>query len=274
VVVVGGETGCGKSTQIPQLLLEDAIRKKTASTCNIICTQPRRISAVGLAERVAQEQAEKCGETVGYRIRGESNGGAKTRLWYVTCGILLRQLASKDELHDVSHVIIDEVHERSMEIDFLLLIFKQLLPRRPNLKLILMSATLNAALFTAYFNDCPSIAVPGRTFPVTVRFLEDVFEETGHQVQQNVVVCFGVLVSVCIFIVSLHLYRPYHRVYIIELIINPTIYSIIPHCPARRARAKCVAAASNKRRRRRPCVPSGWSKDLIRTAREHLVFLS
>lgn len=180
VVVVSGETGCGKSTQIPQFVLDHLIQASKGSLCNVICTQPRRISAVGLAERVAEERAEKCGETVGYRIRLETKASPETRLFYVTTGILLRQLAANSSLEGVSHIIIDEVHERSMDIDFLLIILKKTIQRRPDLKVVLMSATLDAERFSAYFGNCPTISIPGRTFPVQDHFLEDILEEMKY----------------------------------------------------------------------------------------------
>jgi hypothetical protein len=185
VVVVSGQTGCGKSTQIPQFVLDHFIQASKGSECNIICTQPRRISAIGLAERVAEERAEKVGDTVGYRIRMEVKGGQNTRLFYVTTGILLRQLSSDVALKGVSHVIIDEVHERSLDIDFILIVLRHTLRRRPDLKVVLMSATLDADLFADYFGGAPVVSIPGRTFPVTQFFLEDVLERMGPGVMSK-----------------------------------------------------------------------------------------
>src|ERR1700682_1873665 len=108
---------------------------------NIICTQPRRISAIGLANRVSDERCERCGETVGFRVRMDNRVSNKTRLTFVTVGILLRQLTSDTQLNDVTHVVIDEVHERSLDIDVLLLIVKRLLNVNKSIKVILMSAT-------------------------------------------------------------------------------------------------------------------------------------
>ena len=132
----------GKSTQTPQFLLDLMLESGQGSATNILVTQPRRISAIGLAERVADERAERCGQSVGYRIRGENKVSQHTRLTFVTTGVLLRQLTSPSALAKISHIVIDEVHERSTEIDFLLLILKQLLPSYPWLKLVLMSATV------------------------------------------------------------------------------------------------------------------------------------
>lgn len=178
VVVLSGETGCGKSTQIPQFILDDYIYSKKGSLCNIVVTQPRRISAIGLAERVSQERSEKLGQTVGYSIRLENKMSDNTRLLYCTTGILLRRLMSSLSIDNISHVIIDEVHERSVDIDFLLVILKDLLRKRKDLKLILMSATLNAQLFSKYFGNAPVLTIAGRTFPVKCLYLEDLLSES------------------------------------------------------------------------------------------------
>lgn len=118
VVVVSGETGCGKSTQVPQYILDEWIANydnENNGHIEIVCTQPRRISAIGVAERVAEERIEKIGDTVGYQIRLESKMSNSTRLSFCTTGILLRRLESEPHLQNVTHIIVDEVHERSEE---------------------------------------------------------------------------------------------------------------------------------------------------------------
>jgi len=180
VLVISGETGCGKSTQIPQFLLDQMIESKNGSLANVICTQPRRISAVGLATRVAEERQEKPGNTVGYRIRLESKVSKSTRLTFMTNGILLRQLGGGSLLEDVSHVVVDEVHERSVDIDILLLVLKSLLTINKDLCVVLMSATVDAETFQAYFDECPALGIPGRTFPVQKYFLTSVLDFTGY----------------------------------------------------------------------------------------------
>jgi ATP-dependent RNA helicase DHX57 len=180
VVVISGETGCGKSTQVPQFILESCIEARKGSTCHVVCTQPRRISAIGLAGRVSDERGEKVGGTVGYRIRMEAKTSQRTRITYMTTGILLRQLTGSATLDEISHVVIDEVHERTVEIDFLLLVLRHLLRRRPSLKLILMSATAQTETFARYFDNCPILTIPGRTFPVKDFFLSDVVHATGY----------------------------------------------------------------------------------------------
>ena len=183
VLVISGMTGCGKSTQVPQYILDAKL--KSGQVPVIICTQPRRISAIGVAERVAQERDEKIGNLIGYQIRLESKTSTWTRLLFCTTGILLRRLESDPELNQVTHVIIDEVHERSEESDFLLMIIRDLLPRRPNLKIILMSATLNATSFASYFGQAvPVIDIPGRTFPVEQFFLEDILENIDYSLEE------------------------------------------------------------------------------------------
>lgn len=181
VIVVSGETGCGKTTQLPQYILESEIEAARGAACSIICTQPRRISAMSVAERVAAERGENLGDSVGYKVRLEGIKGRDTRLLFCTTGILLRRLLLDRSLQGVTHVIVDEIHERGMNEDFLLIVLKELLPRRPELKLILMSATLNAELFSSYFGGAPMIHIPGFTYPVRSYFLENILEMTGYR---------------------------------------------------------------------------------------------
>ncbi|EKX39133.1 hypothetical protein GUITHDRAFT_143740 [Guillardia theta CCMP2712] len=165
VVVVSGETGCGKTTQVPQFILDDMDAQGLGSQCNIICTQPRRISAISVADRVANERCETLGDTVGYQIRLEVKRSERTRLLFCTTGVLLRRLVVDPELSGVSHVIVDEIHERGINEDFILIILKDLLRANPSLKIVLMSATLNAQHFQEYFSGCPLLHIPGFTFP-------------------------------------------------------------------------------------------------------------
>ena len=192
--IIVGATGSGKTTQVPQILLEDAISKGNGSSCNIICTQPRRIAAISVAKRVAVERAEILQNCVGYHVRFDSKlpqiGGSVT---YCTTGILLQQLQNfPDEVLDnVSHLVIDEVHERDMIIDFLLIVLKMNIMRRQalgksNPQVVLMSATMDTELFASYFQseipgkgtiDCPTLSVPGRTFPVKERYLDEILKD-------------------------------------------------------------------------------------------------
>ena len=193
VVVLSGETGCGKSTQVPQFILEHEIAQNRGGATNIVVTQPRRISAIGLAERVAAERCERCGDVVGYSVRLESKQCHRTRLLFCTTGVLLRRLLSDPTLSNATHVVLDEVHERSVDSDLLLLLLRKVLAVRPALKVVLMSATADADLFDAYFKSpgpdahVPGVSttqvhIPGFTHPVREYFLEDVFEMTGHAV--------------------------------------------------------------------------------------------
>ncbi|GFS32783.1 DEA(D/H)-box RNA helicase family protein [Actinidia rufa] len=184
VVIISGETGCGKTTQIPQFILESEIESVHGALCSIICTQPRRISAMSVSERVAAERGEKLGETVGYKVRLEGMKGRDTHLLFCTTGILLRRLLVDRNLKGVTHVIVDEIHERGMNEDFLLIVLKDLLPRRPELRLILMSATLDAELFSSYFGGAPMVHIPGFTYPVHTHFLENILEMTGYKLTQ------------------------------------------------------------------------------------------
>ncbi|XP_066033746.1 putative ATP-dependent RNA helicase DHX57 isoform X2 [Chamaea fasciata] len=185
VLVVSGMTGCGKTTQIPQFILDASLQGSPSRVANIICTQPRRISAISVAERVAKERTERIGLTVGYQIRLESVKSSATRLLYCTTGVLLRRLEGDLTLQGVTHVIVDEVHERTEESDFLLLVLKDIMVQRPDLRIILMSATLNAELFSQYFHSCPVINIPGRTFPVDQFFLEDVIALTRYVLEDS-----------------------------------------------------------------------------------------
>ncbi|KDO76827.1 hypothetical protein CISIN_1g046397mg [Citrus sinensis] len=181
VVIISGETGCGKTTQVPQFILESEITSVRGAVCSIICTQPRRISAMSVSERVASERGEKLGESVGYKVRLEGMKGRDTRLLFCTTGILLRRLLVDRNLKGVTHVIVDEVHERGMNEDFLLIVLKDLLSRRPELRLVLMSATLDAELFSSYFGGATVINIPGFTYPVRTHFLEDILDMTGYR---------------------------------------------------------------------------------------------
>nr|XP_004243616.1 DExH-box ATP-dependent RNA helicase DExH6 isoform X1 [Solanum lycopersicum] len=187
VVLISGETGCGKTTQVPQFILDHMWGK--GETCKIVCTQPRRISAISVSERISAERGESVGDTVGYKIRMESRGGKQSSIMFCTNGILLRVLITngsasfnkeapgkmgKDPISDLTHIIVDEIHERDRYSDFMLAILRDLLPSYPNLRLVLMSATLDAERFSKYFGGCPVIRVPGFTYPVKTFYLEDV----------------------------------------------------------------------------------------------------
>ena len=179
----------GKSTQVPAYLLEYELSR--GRPCKIYCTEPRRISAVSLARRVSEELGESRNDLgtnkslVGYSIRLESTTSRETRLIYATTGIVMRMLEGSNNLDDVTHLVLDEVHERSIDSDFLLIVLKKLMIRRKDLKVILMSATVDADRFSTYLGKAPVLNVPGRTFPVEVRYLEDAVELTGYQVPNS-----------------------------------------------------------------------------------------
>ena len=185
ITIICGETGCGKSTQVPAYLLEHQLSR--GRDCKIYCTQPRRISAISLAQRVSEELGEhkmSCGTSkslVGYAIRLESQVTAQTKLVFATVGILLRMLESPQGLEGITHLIIDEVHERSIDTDFLLILLRSLTAKRPSLKVVLMSATVDADRFSRYLDNAPTLNIPGRTFPVHTKFLEDALEMTGYK---------------------------------------------------------------------------------------------
>ncbi|KAL7274738.1 hypothetical protein RUND412_002346 [Rhizina undulata] len=189
VVIICGETGCGKSTQTPAFILEHELSQGRA--CKIWCTEPRRISAISLARRVSEELGERKSDLggkdslVGYAIRLESNLHSGTRLVYATTGIVMRMLERSPELEEVTHLVLDEVHERSIDSDFLLIVLKKLMTRRKDLKVILMSATVDAQRFSDYLGGAPVLNVPGRTYPVQTLYLEDAIEETGFKVEDD-----------------------------------------------------------------------------------------
>jgi ATP-dependent helicase HrpA len=166
VVVIAGETGSGKTTQLPKLCL--AAGRGAAGM--IGCTQPRRIAARAVASRVAEELRTPVGETVGFQVRFNDRVGEQTRIKFMTDGILLAEIASDRWLSGYDTIIVDEAHERSLNIDFLLGYLKQLLRKRPDLKVIVTSATIDTARFAAHFDDAPVISVEGRTYPVEVRY--------------------------------------------------------------------------------------------------------
>lgn len=180
VTLIEGNTGCGKTTQVPQYILDDALVNLKGSKTRILCTQPRRIAAISIAERVASERSEELGLSVGYQIRLEKTeprvfGSIK----FCTTGVLLKFMEMDPSLKNYSHILIDEIHERNVHVDVCLALIKQIVLHRKDLKIILMSATLNAESFSKYFNDCPKIHIEGFTFGVQELYLEDVLEETG-----------------------------------------------------------------------------------------------
>ncbi|RDA82642.1 hypothetical protein CP532_0924 [Ophiocordyceps camponoti-leonardi (nom. inval.)] len=195
VTIISGETGSGKSTQSVQFILDDLYEKGLGERVNMMVTQPRRISALGLADRVAEERCSRVGHEVGYAIRGESRRSERTRITFVTTGVLLRRLQTSGgrmedvaaSLADVSHVVIDEVHERSLDTDFLLTLMREVLRGGGGPKLVLMSATLDAASFRHYFASeglsVGLVEIAGRTFPVEEYYLDDVLRMSGLDVE-------------------------------------------------------------------------------------------
>jgi ATP-dependent RNA helicase DHX57 len=173
----------GKSTQLPAYILEDS-----PGLVKIVVAQPRRLAATGVATRVAQERGETVGRSaIGYIVRGDTAmNDASTRLVFCTTGILLRQLQNDKALSNITHIVIDEVHERNLDSDVLLGILKERLDEYPQLRVILMSATLDKDKFAQYWGVMPPhIHIPGRTFPVQDFMLEDVLKVTGYIPRKN-----------------------------------------------------------------------------------------
>jgi len=182
VVILAGETGSGKTTQLPKICLSLGRGRRQ----RIGHTQPRRIAARTVAQRIADELNTPLGELVGYQIRFNDTLSDASAIKLMTDGILLAELSHDRDLSAYDTLIIDEAHERSLNIDFLLGYLKQLLPRRPDLKVIVTSATIDVARFSAHFNDAPVIEVSGRTYPVTVQYLGDT-EDRDEGVRQQIV---------------------------------------------------------------------------------------
>lgn len=200
VTICMAATGSGKTTQIPQLLLDDWIDKGNGAKCNIVCTQPRRIAAISVAQRVAAERGETAGRSIGYQVRFEAKlpeeHGSVT---FCTTGIFLKRMQSALEeggsarnrsLDDVTHIVVDEVHERDVDTDLLLVVLKRLLADRKArgkpIKVILMSATIDPKLFQEYFPDeqgkpASIIEIPGRSFPVQKYFLDDFVSQVAQE---------------------------------------------------------------------------------------------
>ena len=186
VVIIAGETGSGKTTQIPKICLELGRGRRGF----IGHTQPRRIAARTVAERIASELDQKIGESVGYAIRFDDRVSETTAVKLMTDGILLAEMQRDRFLNKYDTIIIDEAHERSLNIDFLLGYLKRLLPKRPDLKVIITSATIDPESFAAHFadadgNPAPIIEVSGRTYPVEIRYRPLEFEAGGKVVDQD-----------------------------------------------------------------------------------------
>jgi ATP-dependent helicase HrpA len=184
VIVIAGDTGSGKTTQLPKMCLDALPGNKLL----IGCTQPRRIAASTVASRVAEELGE-AGDTVGYKIRFHDYTTPATKIKFMTDGVLLAETRHDRLLSQYGVLIVDEAHERSLNIDFLLGYIKQLIQRRKDLKVIITSATIDTEAFSKHFNDAPIISVSGRTYPVTLRYNppeEDVSGEKDGELEHCV----------------------------------------------------------------------------------------
>ena len=179
VIVVAGETGSGKTTQLPKMCLELGF----GNLGTIGHTQPRRIAARSVAARIAEELQTELGDLVGYKVRFNDQISDNTQIKLMTDGILLAEIQTDRFLNQYSCLIIDEAHERSLNNDFILGYLKQLLPRRPDLKVIITSATIDVERFSKHFNNAPIIEVSGRTYPVEVRYRPVAEEDDQDQLQ-------------------------------------------------------------------------------------------
>ncbi|KAK3086642.1 hypothetical protein FSP39_021298 [Pinctada imbricata] len=173
IVIIVGETGSGKTTQLTQYLHEDGYTKFGM----VGCTQPRRVAAMSVAKRVSEEMKVELGQDVGYAIRFEDCTSENTIIKYMTDGILLRESLRESDLDNYSAVIMDEAHERSLNTDVLFGLLRDVISRRHDLKLIVTSATMDATKFSTFFGNVPIFTIPGRTFPVDVLFSKGVVED-------------------------------------------------------------------------------------------------
>lgn len=175
VVVLEGETGSGKTTQVPQFLVEEGFASDGLQVC---CTQPRRVAAISVAKRVSQEMDVELGGQVGYTVRFDDRTNRDTKLRYVTDGMLLREAMTDNDFLKYSVIILDEAHERTLSTDILMGVLKTAIQRRPSLRVMVMSATLDTDKFQKYFNNAPLLKVPGRLHPVEIFYSE--FPETNY----------------------------------------------------------------------------------------------
>ncbi|QCD79406.1 ATP-dependent RNA helicase DHX36 [Vigna unguiculata] len=183
VVIICGETGCGKTTQVPQYILDHMWGK--GEVCKIVSTQLQSLSAISVSKRISSERGEVIGNNVGYKVQFESEGGSHSSIVLCTPGVLLKALAStgshfserqhvKGDVSSITHIIMDEIDERDSYSDLMLAILREILPSNPHLRLILMSGSFDATRFSQYFGVCPIIYVPRLTYPVKNYYLEDV----------------------------------------------------------------------------------------------------
>ncbi|WP_031468426.1 ATP-dependent RNA helicase HrpA [Sciscionella sediminilitoris] len=191
VVIVAGETGSGKTTQLPKICLELGRGVRGA----IGHTQPRRIAARTVSERIAEELGDESGEVTGYKVRFTDSSGENTLVKVMTDGILLAEVQNDRQLRGYDTIIIDEAHERSLNIDFLLGYLQRLLPQRPDLKVIVTSATIDPERFAEYFGDAPIIEVSGRTYPVEVRYRPVADPEDPEAEERDQVAAIGAAVD-------------------------------------------------------------------------------
>lgn len=188
IIIVVGETGSGKTTQLTQYLYEEGY----ANNGCIACTQPRRVAAMSVAQRVANEMGVKLGKEVGYTIRFEDNTSEDTVIKYMTDGILLRESLSDPDLEKYSCIIMDEAHERSLNTDILFGLLRKIATQRYDLRIIITSATMDATKFSNFFGSVPVFKIPGRTFPVDIHHSKNVANDyVAQAVDQAVKIHFG-----------------------------------------------------------------------------------
>ncbi|KAI3631561.1 hypothetical protein MIR68_010444 [Amoeboaphelidium protococcarum] len=187
IVLLAGETGSGKTTQVPQFLVHHFWSGIQSDGQIVGCTQPRRVAAMSVSQRVSEEMDVSLGQEVGYSIRFEDVTSEKTVLVYMTDGMLLREAMNDPLLSRYRCLVLDEAHERTLATDILMGLIKEILPKRPDLKIVVMSATLDADKFKKYFEHAPLVSVPGRTFPVEIFYTPKPVEDYVEAVVKTAV---------------------------------------------------------------------------------------
>ncbi|KAK8827845.1 hypothetical protein WA577_007392, partial [Blastocystis sp. JDR] len=183
VVIITGETGSGKSTQLPQILWRNGLLKEGA----IAISQPRRVAAINLARRVSEEMHCAFGEKVGYTVRFDDKSSPATQIKYITDGCLVKEFITDPQLGRYTVIMLDEAHDRSIHTDILFGLCKKLLPQRPELRLIITSATLNTAQFAAFYPGAATLSIPGRLYPVAIYHSKDVPSSNQNEVVEKAV---------------------------------------------------------------------------------------
>ena len=196
--IVVGETGCGKTTQLAQFIIDDW-KGVNAKEQRVAVSNPRRVGAVSVARRVAQERGVELGAEVGYSVRFSDQTSARTVIKYITDGCLLRECVRDPLLSQYTVVVLDEAHERSINTDILIGLLKLTLAKRPDLRLIITSATLDITKFKNFFDDCNALEVPGRLYPVGIKYFDPIHSIATNAQSLNVAPAVDIAMKIHLF---------------------------------------------------------------------------